>query len=316
MPYRSHRPRHDHRNVSVSYSPTRHSALALAQLRNSVAACCWVVGVALLIQIVTWSLSSFTDLRYQKIEATTAAAPPKVLSPEEVRRQAIHSSQDGPVALDRNATEVNRVFSRYDRYFMIQTDLASGLGILASVALLPLLALGVVLAAGASVPGVERTVSSFVWAIVVTMLVLPLGSFIEAMPFNGIFANYESMMREVEVFRAGDGGGVIFFGKYLLLPVACMAGIAAIGLRFRSATFAGLMPREDFRLDPELEKEVANTKATSLVGGGGRTAGAFTATLREEDEEPPRPKPKPQREEQPLRSLRSVSPGEAPRRPI
>lgn len=300
----------------MSYSPTRHSALALAQLRNSVAACCWVVGVALLIQVLTWSLSSFTDLRYRNIQATAESAAPRVLSPEEVRRQAIQSKQNGPVTLDHDEVEVNRVFSRYDRYFMIQTDLASGLGILASVALLPLLGLGVVLAAGASVPGVDRTVGSFIWAIVIAMLVLPLGSFIEAMPFNGLFASYDSMMAEVERFRAGDGGGVVFFGKYLLLPVACMAGIAAVGLRFRSATIAGLMPREDYRLDPELEKEVANTKASSLVGGGGRTAGAFTAAIRSDDEdEIERPKAKP-REEKPMRSLRAVSPGEAPRRPI
>ncbi len=299
----------------MSYSPTRHSALALAQLRNSVAACCWVVGVALLIQVMTWSLASFTDLRYQKIAATEQSGPPRVLSPEEVRRQAIQSSQNNSVTLDHSGAEVNRVFSKYNQYFMIQTDLASGLGILASVALLPLLGLGVVLAAGASVPGVERTVGSFVWAIVITMLVLPLGSFIEAMPFNGIFTSYDSMMLEVEHYRAGDGGGVIFFGKYLLLPVACMAGIASIGLRFRSATFAGLMPREDYRLDPELEKEVANTRASSLVGGG-RTAGAFTATLRHEEEPvPAKPKAAP-RDEPPMRSLRAVSPGDAPRRPI
>lgn len=297
----------------MSYSPTRHSALALAQLRNSVAICCWIVGVALLIQIITWSLATFTDIRYEKLEES-AARSPAVLTPEEVRRNAIHSANERLVEADRTTVEVNRVFSRTDRVFQVLNDVASGGGILAAVTLLPLLGLGVVLAAGAAVPGVERTVGSFVWAIVITMLVLPLGKMMESMPFNGLFVSYASMMAEIEAVRASDEAGFLFYGKYLLLPTACMAGIAAVGLRFRGATFAGLLPREDHRLDPELEREVANTKATSLVGGGGRAAGALNNAIR--TEEPAKAAPSIKIDPAPARSLRQVSPGDPLRRPI
>ncbi|MGI9015162.1 MAG: hypothetical protein ACR2GY_13075 [Phycisphaerales bacterium] len=287
-----------------------HFAVALKELQTGVTICCWVIGLALLIQTVGWSLISFTDIRYANHEAIAlpASGDTAVVTAEELRRQNLAT----PHAVDSEivTADVNRQFAPADHVLRILTSLAAAVGTMAALALLPLLALAVVLGAGAATPGVDRAAGAFVWAVVLIIVTLPWGRLFEGVPFDGLFANYASMAADVELWQSGvattgveraTSGGLLFIGRYCVLPLACVAGIAAVGLRFRAGIAAGLIPKADYRLDPELEKEVADLKATSLIGGGGRMAGALKA-IRVED--------------QPTRTLKQGSPGTHPGRPI
>jgi hypothetical protein len=69
--------------------------------------------------------------------------------------------------------------------------------------------------------------------------------------------------------------GVTFFARFALLPLACLIGVAMIGLRFCAGIEAALPKREDMRLDPTLEREAANITPTSLHGA--RAGAAFKA---------------------------------------
>lgn len=289
-----------------------HFAAALKQMRTGVTVCCWLIGLALATQLVAWSFVTFTESRWETFEAKTDANHPAVVTPEQIRRQSLQSA--APDDPDVVRVEVNHQRSKFDHSLQAVANVSAAAGTMAALALLPFLALGVVLAAGSATTGVERASGAFVWAVVIVMLVLPWSKVFDAVPFAGLFPNYATMAGEVDFSKYGKTApgsihsptstGVLFYGRYLVLPLACAAGIAAVGLRFRAGVEAGLLPKEDLRLDPTLEKEISTIKSGSLVGGGGRMAGALQSMLH------------PGEPEDAGRSLRQVSPGERPPRLI
>ncbi len=269
----------------MSKSIQRPFAIALMELRTAVTLCCWVIGLSLLAQMVVWSLLTFTDLRYRMVEeAPTAEKTSAVLSAEDLRRQAVHEA--GAEEAGMTPVEVNRQSSREDTVLRLVTGISTALGTLACAALLPLLGLAVVLAAGSATPGANRAAGAFVWAVVLVVLSLPMAQLFNDLPYDGLFAGYAGMVADVEAARglgpssldSATDGGILFYGKYCVLPALCIAAITAIGVRFRAGLEDGLPLREDFRLDPELEREVAKIKTSSLHEGG-RMAGALHAAL-------------------------------------
>jgi len=292
-----------------------------------------MIGVALVVQVVTWSMLTFTDVRYVEFRDSTAAATgenaPAVLTPEAIRRQSLRSV--GSDADEGESVDPNRQLSAWDAWMRGGCNFGAAAGVMGAVALLPLIGLGVLLAAGAATDGVERTSGAFVWTLVLLMLSLPWSIAFEAVPFNGMFCAYTTVVERVVEYRAladSSSGAdmttlIMFYGKSLALPVAACCGVTAIGLRFRAGVEAGLFPKEDYRLDPEIEEEVSRIKSSSLVGGGGRSAGALHATMRG-DSEADRPLTRanqtpPDRPMQPQPSQRPItqlSPGHPPRRPI
>ena len=294
----------------------RHFAIALKELQTGVTICCWVIGIALLAQVIAWSLVTYTDIRYVSHESTPDANVTSVVQSDDIRRELLPDA--GEADPDIVALDVNRQFSKADHLLAVVSGLSGALGTMAILALLPLLGLAVVLGAGAATPGVDRAAGAFVWAVVLVTLALPWGSFFEAMPFDGLFANYEVLTSDVEIARSevdatglerATSSGLMFYGRYCILPLACVAGIAAIGLRFRAGIEAGLISKENYKLDPELEKEVAGLKATSLMGGS-RSTGAFKAAVNKQGDENTAKKAP---DDRPISQLTA---GDRPNRPI
>jgi hypothetical protein len=288
--------------------PTRRNFnSAFKDLRTAVSFCCWAIGLSLFAQAVVWSLLTFTDIRYRELEA--AARPEQasaVMSAEEIRRTTVRETGDGQIDAEIAAVDVNRQFSRAEPILRAVTGISIAIGTLAAAALLPLIGLAVCVGAGSATPGVNIAVASFVWAVILVVLAMPLSQIFENVPFNGLFASYAAIASDVEISRGTappneasvTDGGLLFYGRYCVLPLASVIAIAAIGLRFRAGVEAGLLPGESLRLDPELEKEVAKVKAGSLHSGG-RVMGALESAL------------KPGQPELKTATIRQVSTGES-----
>lgn len=304
---------------------------ALARLRLAVLAGCWLVGVALAVQMLIWSLSMFTDLRVERLEQardTKSSTTPLIIENKDqpsVVLPTFGASDQGA------AVDVNIVLSRWDRMFSVMAKLARGAGLLAVLVLVPFVAVGVLLAAGSATPGVERTVSAFCWAVLVGTLVMPLGDVIGLPWTDGALVSYEPMAAQVDRVRdtipsdrnataqAGDRR-IIMYMRYLALPGACIMGVFLIGLNFSGGVeLAIVSAREAMKLDPELELECSNRKAGSLLGS---RAGRALASTMAKDEEPdlgPSGSPIPgvgPSEPAGLPRAREVSPGQAPKRLI
>jgi hypothetical protein len=279
---------------------------ALGRLRFGVNLCCWIVGLALITQIVVWSLVRFTDLRFSDLAADAPA--PLIVKKEVSEAPSALDAETSPEEKRHAVVNPNRVPGAGDRFFALLADFSSGFGALSVLALAPLLGLGVLLAASSATEGVERTVSAFGWALVVGLLVMPIGEMF-GMPWqDGALWSYETLTAEMDGRIAETAGGkpLGIYARYIILPLTCLFGIALVAQRFNSGIRAGAYQKESFELDPVLEAEAANVKPGSHHGS--RAAAAMRSTMTADGDE----------EEDPARKLstRVLPQGSPPRRLI
>jgi hypothetical protein len=301
-------------------APATHSApvsSALASVRFGVVLCCWVAGIALLVQTIVWSLATFTDLRWQTLTAAPAEAALVVpAGASKAATPTVRTTKDAEIA--RQPVDPNRVVSAWDRMLLAASTVARGAGTIAILALVAFITLGAMLAAGSATSGVDKIVSAFGWAIIVVLLALPVGGAVGLPWREGALWSYDAMTAAVDARRAEGAApamedDAVFHARFLILPLACLAGIAFVSMRFHVGVEAGLFVKEDLRLDRQLEQEAGNVKAGSLIGG--RASSAMRTTMASGSPLPPAPKieapPAPK-----TSTVRQLTPGEAPRRLI
>jgi len=263
---------------------------ALAHLRKTILLCSLLVGASLLVQTVIWSLASFTDLRWTTPE-TEEVIPLIVQSDGAVQQsvdpkdpaQAIRaaattgsndsSASDLTTGTDDDAPQ--RVASDLDASMGFVFRCARGLGSVGIIALMPSLMLGVLVAASGAMRGCEKTVAAFTMAIVVAMLILPLGHVL-SMPWSyGALSSYEYMTGEVDAYLDGPAramGPIVFYARFLVMPVASLIGLALVYLRFSASVELTILAGDEFRVDSAIEDEASGVQ----VGvSGSRTTRAF-----------------------------------------
>lgn len=272
-------------------SLNRHVALALGRLQRCVSICCWTLGLCFLTLVVIWSLATYTTMRYVDIEANVDQdAATRVISPEEARRNAVRQADARRAGEDAPPANVNRQLSTTDQHFRTLTGITGAIGTMAAFALIPVIGLGVIVGASHRIAGIDRSAGAFTWAVLLVALVLPWNRWFVGIGYAGVFPSYHQLIEAVTQREQGEGG-LLFYAYFLALPLACTAGVAIIGLLFRSGIEAGLLPRESHHLDPELERETANIKASSLVGGGRMSGALYSSMQRDRTPDAPAAKP-------------------------
>ena len=259
----------------MSEPHNRSLALALGRLRFAVITTCWVIALSLVTQLLVWSLTTFTELRYAGAEETDAAVVAEDAGAK--KRVPDRGAGEGGKWRPDDAQETEeQPYGMFDRIFRVVVNVGRTMGLMSALVICPLLSLGVLLAVPAGAPRVERAVNALIWAIVLVLLAMPLGGWFGLAWQQGTISSYEQMMEQVQIAR-DDGLSPEYFARFLLLPVASAVGIVLVGFQFSSAVEAVLM-KGDPTLDPDLEKEASNVSATSLHGTG-RTAGALSRAL-------------------------------------
>src|SRR5262245_14597865 len=267
----------------MSSLQTPYVSLSLARLRRGVTICCWIVGLSLVTQILVWGMATFMDVRYGVLPDRSPS--PLIVAPGEAAPSgsmggAISSAANNGQLADPTApVDPNRVPTKNDVMMAKATKFAYGAGMLGLIVLLPMLFLGSVLAASACTPGVEKTVSAFLWSLAVALMVLPLGHLLGLPWTEGALVSYGHMTQQVDLQITDDAnswGTPTFYCRFALLPLTCVVGLTVVGMGFSAGVSAGILPKEDLRLDPVLEREAANIAPTSLHGG--RAAAALRAT--------------------------------------
>ncbi len=298
----------------MSQSSTPEIRIAHGQLRFMVLACCWLVGLSLCAQILIWSLATFTEMRYA--EATTSDSMPLVLRAADNQPPSIitatEASRRGAANTAAPRTPERRALSHYDRLFSAGTSAARTLGMLAVLTLCPLVAVGLVLGTVCGAPRLDRGISALTWAIVLTLLALPLGGWLGLPWQDGALSTYQHLIQEVEIARyrnVGSSFGLPYYARFLLLPGLCLLGFVLLGFRFSGALEGVLPVKGSEALDPALELEASNIAASSVYSSG-RSAGALGRTVgaAEAPQPPPATRPMP--------AATQVSVGVAPKRLI
>ena len=294
-------------------------SISLVRLRRGVTLCCWIVGLALVTQLLVWGFATFMDVRYQVLEDRTPGA--LIVSPTDATRNTV-ATPGAEMAttpeVDPNAIDPNRVATKHNQIMAKAERFAYGFGMVGIVMLLPMLALGAMLAAGSATPGVEKTVSAFMWAIVLSVLILPIGEVLGLPWREGALVSYENMTKVVDAEMANSNeswGTPTFYARFAVLPLAALVGITIVGMGFSAGVHAGVI-REDVRLDPVLEREAANVTPSSLHGGRAAVAlrAASSAAVSATTDRKPAPMPAATPSAPP--SITQLSPGDAPKRLI
>ncbi len=297
----------------MSQPQNRSLSVALGRLRFAVVTSCWVIALCLVTQLLVWSLTTYTDLRYAGAENIGQESPAVIHGSEKKRKKEsrrVTSSRDRgwrPDGQDETELEEQAV-GTYDRVFRVAVSVTRTMGLMAALVICPLLSLGLLLAVPAGAPKVERAVNALTWSIVLVLLALPLGGWFGLAWSQGTISSYEQMMAEVDIARV-EGLKPVFYARFLLLPLASAVGFVLVGFQFSSAVEAVLL-KGDPAFDPALEQEASDVAATSLHGAG-RSSGALTRAL-----EDTKAAKQARRKKKASGSMSKVSQGEMPRRLI
>lgn len=267
---------------------TPQSSETLRYLRFGITVAAWLTGLALLVQVTTWTLVNYTDMRQSELKANTVALVPIVVThgPRRAAANPVVGTLGSVTLAGEDAGQVqseppdlNLVMTGHDVRFRILHNLARGAGLIGIIILVVQLSMAVSVGAGSGMVGVGRIVVAQTWAVVLLSLALPWQRFLTDFPFQGLFTDYSSMVRASEQAMQGlepFWESAAFHGRYLLMPGAGMLAVMFIGLGYRGALEGKLLerPRRVPFLDPKLEAEASQRAAGSLVGFG-RAGGAL-----------------------------------------
>lgn len=324
-----------------------HVSAALAHLRHGVTFSALTVGVCAIAQLVVFGFVHFTQVRWasdvpqtQTQQFSVVATPVSRKQPEfNVRKDiaaepdggagldaaggeslvkpALPASPRGPVATELRRIEPPRVPGTGDVYLRRCSNLAVTVGIVATITLGLLTMMGVVVAGGACVPGVEKAVTAATWAVVMGLLAFPWRDVLESMPFPGVFGGYSAMTAASAGVDAGMGSSAAMFASHLLMPFGVLITSILVALRFHAGVEQGVIVTSVSELDEALEREMAGIRRRGVGSNiGSRAVGVLNQAIGDRSarsvEEPAAVKAASARE----RRVGEADPGEPLKRPI
>lgn len=304
-------------------APSRpHISAALQHMRRGVTLAGVALCLALIAQVVVWGCVHFMDLRTQVVTpgsgtaaltvvvrdgagTQTRAAPANPAPPaNKVGRSLVDGGGGAPTNSSASApappevapetVNPNIVKSQGDLVLSRFAAIVQTIGVFAAVALFVLMLQGVVIAGGASVPGVELAVTAGLWSLVITALCVPLTGLIPGSGFPGVFASYQTICVHADAYRLDAPtalGAPGYYGLFLLLPVLVGLGTAACVVRFRAGVEEGVIVTSVTQFDERIEKEIRSNKWGALstpraMGALNRAMGDRSATAPAETPEP------------------------------
>ncbi len=281
-------------------NPKPHASAALAQLRPGVTSASLVVVLCVIVQLLVFGFVHFTEIRYEPPKPTDVAAQPLNVVPSVRREPPAAGSPKQPDATPEPAPAEVRELSSADEILRQVSNTAAALGIASAAVLWFMIFLGVIVAAAASVPGVEKAVSACTWSLVLAIVCLPWRYLVPTAPFPGIFSSYAAMTDASATVAAGSDSTAGLLGTYLLLPVVALVVSMIILGRFRAGVDAGVIIQSVTELDRAIEREAGEITRRGISVSGPRTVGALNQAIGSaqitEQEPPPRRLP---REEEP-----------------
>lgn len=312
----------------MAFTPKPHVSAALQHLRLGVSAAGLAVALAMVLQMFIFGFVHYTDVRWTTLEDAGRTRELRVVQSNADSARSLtgrgSAAAENPApqaepAPAPAAADANRVLNRNDRVLATTSGLARSLGTVAAVMMMILMLQGVVVAGGASVPGVERAVTAATWSIVIAFVCLPVSSMLPGVPFRGALPSYEWITVSSEAIHAKSAAapsGATFFGSALLAPMVVLAAAALVVLRFHAGVEQGVIATSVSELDEKLRREMSSIKVGAT--GAPRSVGALNRAMGESPpaliSAPPPPLARIDPEED--RPIGRPTAGESLRRPI
>lgn len=256
--------------------PNKHVSPAISHLRFQVAVMSMVVVLALLIQLLVFGFVHFTDARWQSTEQPNQARTLSVVSSSSLtqNQEVAKTSQDPKnQSVQRRSTtlvelEAIRDAKQLSKWHFVMgqfSGLAVTAGVVASITLGLLTVLGVVVAGGGAVPGVEKVVTACTWAIVLGLLALPWHDTFSSMPFGGVFGGYEQMVAASEAVSLEQGSSLALYATHLLMPIAAIGVALVVAARFWAGVSRGVIVTSVSQLDQAVSREISEIQSRGVA---------------------------------------------------
>lgn len=268
-------------------APQPHVSDAVRQLRTWVTIAATLVGVCCGVQMLTYAFAAFTDARFEEVRTVKADKPLRVvISPGE---PAANESEPGVVGGMRTAqiesgkaaAETTRVRGATDVVLKRASDIACGVGIIAAVMLAILTMLGVAVAGGGSIPGVERVTTACVWSLVLGVLCVPWQRVMPGLGVPGIFAAYADMTSIIDThaIHGASAGSFALLMQWIAAPLAAMFTAMGVGLWFRAGVERGIIVTSPSQLDRAVEREVEMIQKRGVASSAPKSVGALNQAI-------------------------------------
>jgi hypothetical protein len=313
----------------VRMSAKPHVSPALVQLRRWVTLAALMVCLCAAAQMLVFGFVHYTEVRWTFVEAKAEAKPLKIVKPDELAKAA-DGKQDLRAAAGRllpaggaedSGLEVNRVLSETDSLLGKASTLAVTFGIVGACILCLLTMLGVAVAGGGAVPGVEKAVTACAWSVVLALVCLPWRDIMPSVPIPGVFGGYERMTEASEAVLAAESGGSQLLARYVLLPGLAVVCGALVCVWFRNGVEQGVIVEGLSEAELAAEQEMTHIASSGVGGRQARAGGALSRTMGDSSDgsiptagplrfEPPPPKVARER------PMGAVDPGDRLARPI
>jgi len=272
-----------------------HVSAAIVQLRRWISAAAAVLCLCLGAQLLIFGFVHYTDVRWTTIKAdpkdrplvvvegsADATAPlggPVRVTAQQARARAVRGAIQGESQAADVALDVNRVLTGMDRVLRVGCELATTFGIIAVISLVVLTCLGVVVAGGGAIPGVEKAVTACAWSCILATICVPLRDALPSLPFPGVLAGYDSMVAASEAATAGRRGEGGLLGLYVVLPALSLACSALVRIWFNEGVERGVIYTSVSEIDEVMDREMASISARGVQGSVSRAMGALNRAI-------------------------------------
>lgn len=263
---------------------TPHVSDAVRQLRMWVTIAATLLGVCCGVQMLTYAFAAYTDSRFEEVRTVKADKPLRVVvasapepAPAHDESGVVGGVRTTQVENGKAAAETTRVHSATDAVLKRSSDIACGVGVISAVMLAILTILGVAVAGGASIPGVERVTTACVWSLVLALLCLPWQRVMPGLGVPGIFAAYADMTTTIDTKAIGSStfGSLALFMQWIAAPLAAMFTAMGVGLWFRAGVERGIIVTSPSQLDRAVEREVELIQKRGVASSAPKSVGAL-----------------------------------------
>jgi len=275
----------------MRFTAKPHVSDAVCQLRGWVTIAATVLALCCATQMVVYAFAAYTDARWDEVRtlkndkplrvvgAPDQAAPATAPETDAVHAQVVGGIRTGaPVA---KATEITRVRSNSDVWMLRASGMAMSVGVLASLGLCVLTMLGLVVAGGGCVPGVERVTRACVWSMVMTMLCLPWGRIMPSLGLPGIFASYADLTGALDSRTLGGTTvpSITLTAQWFAAPLVTMFTALGVCLWFRSGVERGVIVTSPSELDRAVEREAEMINKRGVSASSPKAVGALNQAI-------------------------------------
>lgn len=263
-----------------------HVSTALSRLRHGVTLAAVTLCLCALTQMLVFGFVHFTQVRFDKSERPPTVQPLSVIASPAGIPASQHRPPD-PQYADLSGRP--HMLSAWDPSLHIVSDIAVSLGVISTVMLAALCLLGVAIAGGGAVPGVEKAVSAGCWSLALALVCIPWRDVLYSMPFPGIFSSYDGMTALSDAVDLGQSSVLRLFAMHMLMPLAAMAVSLLVLSRFRSGVADGIILTSVSELDERLERELSQIRSRGVAASTPRAVAALNEAIGEKPAPPPMP---------------------------